>query len=191
MVEANDERALIEAKIDAILDEFERSMDARTQLTVRIGKRVTQLVRIAIFGILIVTLAMFYLVHILSRDVTTMTEHMEVMDGHMRSMESDFEAVATYMGSMRASIDGMQQAMTSMSPMTESVVAMDRHMTTMQTNMETIEGDIRRIEIRMGWMDRDVTGMERRLRELNTTVYGIGGNVNDMSDPFRLLPFPR
>lgn len=175
-------------RLAAVLDDFEAAMAERTALTVRIGRRVTQLVRISIFGLLILTSSMVYLVYTLATDVHSMTEQMAVMNAHMDSMEADFEVVAQRMQNLRGTVEAMTAVVAELGPLDQSVGAMRVHVAGMAGTVHTVSDDVGRMRGAMGRVSRDMGAMTVKLQQLEGSVFLMGESVNEISVPFRFFP---
>jgi uncharacterized protein YoxC len=178
----------IEEKIDSILQSFDAIMALRTDLTLRIGKRVTQIVRIATLGLLILAIAMLYLISTLGNDMGLITKHMREMNDHMIIMRENFEIVAQRMQTMETSVKSMSVSITAMPAIAQDVAAMDETVRKMQKNMININGTLFAMRQSMTILSKDVEGMRLRFEDLTLSLNGIGNNVNRMTQPFQPMP---
>ena len=69
----NDSREIAEI-VENALSEFRQGMEARKQLSTRIGSRTTQIIRFGMFRLSILGLVLFYLIYILTKDLATITD---------------------------------------------------------------------------------------------------------------------
>ncbi len=90
-MENNNTREVAEI-VESALHEFNESMAHREQLSIRIGKRTTQIIRSGMISMLTLGLALFYLIFILTRDFSAITEHMDDMSGNMHQMAKPMKA---------------------------------------------------------------------------------------------------
>jgi hypothetical protein len=63
------------------LEDFRKGMEFREQLSIRIGRRTTQIIRFGMTGMTILGQVLFYLVFILTKDFSRITTHMTDMSG--------------------------------------------------------------------------------------------------------------
>ncbi len=179
---------VVEEKINSILKSFDDIMALRTDLTLRIGKRVTQIVRIATLGLLILAIAMLYLIFTLGNDMGLITKHMREMNEHMIIMRQNFEIVAERMQTMESSVKSMSVSIEAMPAIAQDVATMDATVSKMQKNMININGSLFAMRQSMTLLAKDVEGMRGRFEELALSLNGIGNNVNRMTQPFQPIP---
>ncbi|MDH3899516.1 MAG: hypothetical protein OEU51_00555, partial [Gammaproteobacteria bacterium] len=80
--------------VESALHEFNEGMAHRENLSIRIGRRTTQIIRFGMTSMMMLGAALFYLIYILTSDFAVIREHMEMMSMHMSSMESNLTSVA-------------------------------------------------------------------------------------------------
>ena len=73
--------------VERSLDDFRKGMEYREQLSIRIGRRTTQIIRFGMTGMAILGLALFYLIFILTKDFSDIRMHMTEMSGNAHDME--------------------------------------------------------------------------------------------------------
>ena len=100
----NDSREIAEI-VENALSEFRQGMEARKQLSTRIGSRTTQIIRFGMFRLSILGLALFYLIFILAKDAT-ITDEMEHMSVNLSSMKGYFSSLASDMTLVMDHMDG-------------------------------------------------------------------------------------
>jgi chromosome segregation ATPase len=86
------------------LHEFSEAMYHREQLSIRIGRRTTQIIRVGMFGLSVLGVSMFYLLHILTTDFARITSNMEVMSERMTNLNDNFARVSS-------NIDDLEQTL--------------------------------------------------------------------------------
>ncbi len=72
----NDNQKEIIGMVERALDDFRQGMEYREQLSIRIGRRTTQIIRFGMSALSILGLALFYLIFILTKDFSNITTHM-------------------------------------------------------------------------------------------------------------------
>jgi hypothetical protein len=102
---ANDTNSTELAKIvENAMHEFSEAMYHREQLSIRIGRRTTQIIRFGMFGLSVLGLIMFYLLYILTTDFARITSNMEIMSGRMTNLDDTFVTVSKDMGNLRQTL---------------------------------------------------------------------------------------
>lgn len=174
--------------IKRIVHEFDGAMAERTALVVRIGRRTTQIIRIATLGILILALAMFYLIYTLSSDMKKITGHMIEMEKYMLAMQQDFDSVALHMNTMQLSVAGMNKHVSVLPIMQESVNGMNESMVYIYDNMEKMSNDMVMMRKNLKVLTENLTVINTRFKYLYGNVNMLGQDVNRISSPFEMLP---
>lgn len=90
--------------VENALHEFSEAMRHREELSIRIGRRTTQIIRFGMFGLSVLGLIMFYLLHILTTDFARITSNMEVMSGRMTNLNDNFTRVSNDIGDLRQTL---------------------------------------------------------------------------------------
>ncbi|MDH3527098.1 MAG: hypothetical protein OEM43_06305, partial [Gammaproteobacteria bacterium] len=107
--------------VENAMREFRSGMEHREQMSTRIGRRTTQIIRFGMIGMAILGLALFYLIFILTKDFSQVTVHMEDMSGYMLEMQADIGSMAGDIGHMQKTILGINDNITVMPTMNNSV----------------------------------------------------------------------
>ena len=139
----NDSREVAEI-IENAMREFNESMYHREQLSIRIGRRTTQIIRFGMIGLLALGLALFYLIFILAKDFSAITEHMDDMSGYMSTMDRNFVVVAETLPRMQTTLDGLNRNITVMPALNQSVGNMDTSLGALSTDMHTMVDQLNR-----------------------------------------------
>lgn len=162
--------------------DFNSAMKMREDLSIRIGRRTTQVIRFTMIALVVLGMAMFYLIHTLTTDMLLITQHMDEMSTYMRGMSSDFRAVATHVDEMRVSVDKMNSFM-------ESIPAMNSSVTQMSADIGRMTGDMKKMSENMAVMSLDMTNMSMQFIGVNSKLGVMGYDVNRMSVPMKFFPF--
>ena len=88
--------------------DFNGAMKSREDLSLRIARRTTQLIRFTLIGLVVLGLAMFVLIWTLTSNMSNITSHMSKISGDMRSMRADFHQVAVDVTSIRKDFSGVR-----------------------------------------------------------------------------------
>ena len=78
--------------VENTLRNFNEGMAHREQLSIRIGRRTTQIIRFGMLSMLMLGLALFYLIFILTKDFAAITIHMDDMSGNVNQMAKPMKA---------------------------------------------------------------------------------------------------
>ena len=184
----NNQKEMLEM-VERSLDDFRKGMEYREQLSIRIGRRTTQIIRFGMTGMSILGLALFYLIFILTKDFSDIRKHMTEMSGYMSNMEVDFSTVA----------GGITQVHETMLVLNENIrvmPAMNSSVGNMDTNLGVLSNDLRAMVEQIQYMNGNVTSMASNLQllnnqftDMNRIVGSMSGNMHQMAKPMKMLPF--
>jgi hypothetical protein len=184
----NNQKGLL-AMVERSLDDFRQGMDSREKLSIRIGRRTTQIIRFGMTGMGILGLALFYLIFILTRDFANIRTHMTEMSGYMHNMEQNFSTVAGTITQVHETLLVLNDSITVMPALNGSVGNMD-------TNLGLLSRDLRAMVEQVQYMNGNVTSMAGNMQllnnqftDMNRTVGHMSGNVNQMAKPMKVFPF--
>ena len=159
--EASEVQAIAKS-VEKTMADFLESMRLREELSIKIGRRTSQIIRVGSFTVSLLSLAIVYLTSSLNTDMGRMAVRMDEIAITMQSMN-------TSVTSMNTSIDGISTTMTLMNTSISSVPAMSAAVHN---------------------MTRDINEMTRQMHFLNGNVGVMGHDVNRMSAPMKMFPFP-
>lgn len=172
------------------MHDFHQSMRLREELSVRIGKRTTQIIRFSMISMLSLGVAMFYLIYTLTANMHDITDRMIQMSSDMQDMNTQFVLVVKNMEHMKYSIEDMKgyiqtmpQMASSVNNMGDSFPALISHISDITNHTQSMKGD-------MGVMAQDMANMSQQFTHLNYSVGVMGYNVNHLSRPMKMMPFP-
>ena len=184
----NNQKEMLEI-VERSLDDFRKGMEYREQLSIRIGRRTTQIIRFGMTGMSILGLALFYLIFILTKDFSDIRKHMTEMSGHMSNMEVDFSTVA-------GGIIQVHETMLVLNANIRVMPAMNSSVGNMDTNLGVLSNDLRAMVEQIQYMNGNVTSMAGNLQllnnqftDMNRIVGSMSGNVHDMAKPMKMFPF--
>ncbi len=188
-MENNNTREVAEI-IESAMREFNESMYHREQLSIRIGKRTTQIIRFGMIGMLALGLALFYLIFILAKDFSAITEHMDDMSGYMGTMDKSFVVVAQTLPRMQTTLDRLDESVTVLPVLSQSVGSMDSNLGNLSSDMHTMVDQLNQMNISVANMTGSMHVLNNQFTDMNRIVGRMSGNVNDMAKPMRAFPFP-
>ncbi len=174
----------------ATIKKFNHTLELRNQMHIRVAMRVTSIIRVGMISIGGLVVAMFLLVLLLLWKFQDMVNAMTTMNQHFSMMSDD-------MGQMREMILKMNQSMQPMPTITQNVQTMDQSVTAMNQNMNLIATKMINMDYTMQQMQTNVMRMTNTFGGMDQAVYGIGRDVNVMSQPMKdfnglrsMIPLP-
>lgn len=188
-MENNNSSREIAEIVENSLTEFRKGMEAREQLSIRIGRRTTQIIRFGMTGMTILGLALFFLIFILTKDFATITDEMELMSGYMASMDSNFTAVATNISQVQKTLVVLNDNITVMPKMYQAVANMDTSLVTLSGDLTAMVEQIYTMNGSVSAMTANMQLLNKQFTDMNITVGHMAGNVRQMSKPMKMLPF--
>jgi methyl-accepting chemotaxis protein len=188
-MENNNNTREIAEIVENALSEFRRGMEAREQLSIRIGRRTTQIIRFGMFGLSVLGLALFYLIFILTKDFATITDEMERMSGYLDTMEGSFTSVATDMTSIRQTLHVLNDNVMVMPVISRTVGNMDASLAAMSSDLRTVTGQMASMNSNMASVNGNMQIMNKQISDINLVMGHMAGNVNQISKPMKMFPF--
>ena len=175
--------------VESALRNFNEGMAHREQLSVRIGRRTTQIIRFGMFSMLMLGLALFYLIFILTKDFAAITVHMDDMSGYMSNMNQNITVVTTTLGQVEQTMAVLNDSVRVMPDLNRSVYNMD-------LNLGALSSDLNSVVDHLDLMNGNVLSMASSMQilnnqfvDMNRTVGHMSGNVNQMAKPMKVFPF--
>jgi len=199
---SQDQNALMMEEFRQGMAEFNSAMKAREGLTIRIAKRTTQIIRFSLAGMVLLGVALFFLIWILTSKMSDITTHMEVISLDLKAMRGDFRKVATDVNSIGTDFTYVRK---DMNLLTASMENIQIDMTRLNTNVAEMTGNITTIRKILAQMDKSIhhmdmsiTGMNKNVNNMSLGVISMSDNINRMTHdidamaaPMRVLPFSR
>jgi len=164
--------------VENALRNFNEGMAHREQLSIRIGRRTTQIIRFGMLSMMMLGLALFYLIFILTKDFSAITGHMDDMTGFMSSMDQNFVVVAKTLTRVEQTMTVLNDSVMVMPALGRSV---DLH--SVVNHLQQMNGNVLSMASSMHILNNQFT-------DLNRTVDYMSGNVNQMAKPMKAFPFP-
>ena len=175
--------------VENALTDFRKGMEAREQLSIRIGRRTTQIIRFGMFGLSVLGLALFYLIFILTKDFGTITDEMERMSVNLTNMEGYFSSVAGDISGMRQTLHTLNDNVTVMPAISRTVGNMDASLATMSSDLQSITGLMSTMNSNMASVNGNLQIMNKQITDMNLVMGHMAGNVNQISKPMKMFPF--
>lgn len=184
----NNPRQLAEI-VENAMREFRSGMEHREQMSIRIGRRTTQIIRFGMIGMGILGLALFYLIYILTKDFAMVTVHMEDMSGYMETMQVDMATMAGDIGTMQKTIVTLNDNITVMPAMNSAVSSMDGSLVNLSGDMHSMVEQIYAMNGNVADMTSNIQLLNRQITDMNVIMGYMSGNVNQMVKPMKMFPF--
>ncbi len=176
--------------VESAMREFHEAMKLREALSLRIGKRTTQIIRFSLIGMVLLMALMFHLILTLTSNMSDITDRMISMAIYMDSMSKNFISVAENVKAMRFSVDGMHEHIKVMDTMNLAMVGMKDSMLKMSGDMKHMNENMAAMQKSMGRMSMDMGNMSYQFTSLTAYVGVMEHNVDRMASPMRMMPFP-
>ena len=129
-----DARELAEI-VENSMAEFKEAMRLREELSIRIGRRTSQIIRFGTFSVALLSVAIVYLTASLNADMARMVKRMDQIAITMTSMEGDTSG-------MNSSVTEMNQAIQTMPQIANSVTVMSAEVSQMKQQMHYLNGNV-------------------------------------------------
>ena len=184
----NNQKEII-AMVERSLDDFRQGMDSREKLSIRIGRRTTQIIRFGMIGMSILGLALFYLIFILTKDFSNITTHMTEMSGYMHNMEKNFTTVAGTITQVHETLLVLNDSITVMPALNSSVSNMDNNLGTLSTDLHAMVEQVQYMNGNVANMAGSMQVLNNQFTDMNHTVGSMAGNVHQMAKPMKAFPF--
>jgi hypothetical protein len=184
----NNQKEMLEM-VERSLDDFRKGMEYREQLSIRIGRRTTQIIRFGMTGMAILGLALFYLIFILTKDFSNITTQMTAISGYMLNMDESFTTVAGTITRVHETLTVMNDSITVMPDLNVSVDSMDSNLGTLSTDLHSMVEQIHFMNGNVSGMTGSMQLLNNQFTDMNRTVDYMSGNVNQMAKPMKIFPF--
>jgi len=184
----NNQKEII-AMVERSLDDFRKGMEYREQLSIRIGRRTTQIIRFGMTGMAILGLALFYLIFILTKDFSDIRMHMTKMSGYMHDMDQSFTTVTGKITQVNETMLKLNDSITVMPALNGSVGNMDHNLGVLSTDLHAMVEQIQYMNGNVTSMAGNMQILNNQFTDMNRIVGNMSGNVHDMAKPMKVFPF--
>jgi len=185
----NNNQKEILAMVERSLDDFRQGMDSREKLSIRIGRRTTQIIRFGMTGMAILGLALFYLIFILTKDFSNIRTHMTEMSGYMHNMEKNFTTVAGTITQVHETLLILNNSITVMPALNSSVGNMDNNLGVLSTDLHAMVEQVQYMNGNVSSMAGSMQLLNNQFTDMNRTVGNMSGNMHQMAKPMKMFPF--
>jgi methyl-accepting chemotaxis protein len=175
--------------VENALRNFNEGMAHREQLSIRIGRRTTQIIRFGMLSMLMLGLALFYLIFILTKDFSAITVHMDDMSGYMSNMNQNLTAVTKTLGRVDQAMGVLNNSVLVMPALSRSVDNMDMNLGALSSDLNSVVGHLEQMNGNVLSMAASMQILNNQFVDMNRTVGHMSGNVNQMAKPMKVFPF--
>jgi uncharacterized protein YoxC len=188
-MENNNNQQETAALVAQALEDFRKGMEAREKLSIRIGRRTTQIIRFGMTGMTILGLVLFYLVFILTKDFSRITTHMTDMSGYMNSMEREFASVAGTISEVQQTLLLVNENISVMPALDSSVRNMDGNLAGLNTDLHAMVAQIQYMNGNVADMANSIQLMNAQINNMNISIGHMGENIRQIAKPMEAFPF--
>lgn len=169
---------------------FNEAMGRREELSIRIGKRTTQILRFGIMSILLISGLMFFLIQSLSKHIDTMAGNITQISTTMDNMDRSFTVVTQQLQSVNTTMGGLNDYIATMSQDIHSVPQMTVTMSKLQQSIDVMSQSINTMNGDMHALNYSTSGINQQFSTLIKQMGVMSYDVNQMSRPMKYFPFP-
>lgn len=177
----NDQELVREA-----ISHFKTAMDTRSKMTVRIGRRVTFIIRTSAIAFTLVACIMLFLVTMLSIKTQGIIEAIVTMNQHFDRMTDDMVV-------MRQKVARMETHIQSIPTITTETATINTHMTGIQQKTQRMSINIVEMEKGVHRMGQDTTRIRQSFQDMDYQMGAMEYEMDQISRPVRkfndFLPF--
>lgn len=169
-----------EERIRRAMEDFNKAMELRSAMNIRVAKRVTGILRIGMVSFGVVTLILVLMLYAFTSKMDQMIVALNTMNGQFSSMSKDMSTMKTTLYSMEHNIAYVPLITQTTSSMSDSVGDMRAEVNGMKNIISALNFQV------YGVTDK-VNNITGQMGELDPAVQHIGRDVNRMSGPMRLF----
>ena len=166
--------------VSTVMRDFRESMEMSREMSIKIGKRTTQIIRMGMLSVFILGAVMTYLITTMAGDFGRMTTNMVAMSGYMKSMEKNFAQVSGRLAHMDLILTKMGESVYVLPEISKTMNIMGRSTYQMSSDIHVMVGDV-------GAMQTDVSSMTGSLDTMDKKVGGMNSAVHDMTGSMRRM----
>ena len=171
-------------RVEASMADFRAGMQSTHDLSVRIGKRTTQFLRLFVLCMFILGVALVYLIVSLKQDMGGFVDQMALMNQNVLQMT---QSVGLMQGSTAAMVGHLQV----MPEMNTELAKMSHTIGTLNSQIASISGQMQALPVMskdVNIMAQELDEMLRELKEMNASLGNMAYDMNDISRPMRMFP---
>ena len=173
----------------ATMTAFNEAMQERGELSLRIGRRTTQILRIGVIGMLIINAILFFLVYTLSSEINTMTQSVVTMAGNVGGMEENIRHVAANMDEMNRNIGVIAAQVGQMNQSMQPLPGMAQTMSDLNSRIARIDQTMQGMTGYMSQLSSHTGQISQQMGVMNGNMGQMTYDVDRMARPMRFFPF--
>lgn len=161
-------------------EEFRKAMALRSNMSVRVAKRVTAILRIGMvsFGVLaLILLMMLY----------AFTSKMDEMIAALSTMNGQFSSMSKDMAKIRTTIHQMERNIAYVPAITQATGNIQLTVAGMRSEIDSMSATMTQLNKDMGSITGEMTNITWQMRSIDPAVQYMGHDVNRISGPMRLF----
>ncbi len=197
-MEKNENARELAEIIEHAMIEFNAAMKRREELSIRIGRRTTQIVRMSMVGMTLLTASIVFLIHYLTKDTHQIAERLDEIATYIQQVNQNIVGLADNMhqvkwavNDVKLSVDQLNTHVEVMPMMNLSVGKISNNMLKINSNINYINTNIGSLNDNVNMISIDMARMSHQFDGLNRHLGMMGYNVDKMAAPMTFFPFSR
>ena len=196
MAEIRENHKEIAVIIESAMRDFNAAMKSREELSLRIAKRTTQIIRFSMFGAILLMAAIIVLLYILTSEMNHMTSHLEeigtrigIVNQHVGSMSIELQRIGLSVEEMERSMEVLNGSLETIPAMNRAMDQISQDMKKLNQNIALISTDVAAIRQPLNNMSVDLARTRDQVLGVNRTLGIVGRDADRMMTPIKFLPF--
>jgi archaellum component FlaC len=182
--------------VENAMHEFNVAMQHRHEFSGITRRRTTQILWFSMGGLILLASAMFYLIHILTRDTHTITLHvikvadyMDKINHTLVSVSQDIQNMKQSVGSMNGYMSVIPAISDSVEQVSQDLLGVKQDIGQINRSIGSMSGDIAVLNQRFDTLNNQLVSINYQINGLNGHVGRIGYDVDRVAAPMRFFPF--
>lgn len=178
------------------MHDFKLSMEDTLELSTRIGRRTTTIIRMGMLSVFILAACMLYLIATLAGDFSRITQNMVLISENITTMNASFDSVSgnlqhidNTLTDMNRSVQVLPKMDVKLGLMGNSTYSMSKDLRVMVDRIDLMQSDVASMSNDLGAMNRSVDGINRSVSNMTGSMYRMDNQIYNMSRPMEFFPF--
>lgn len=167
---------------------FQEAMDTRTKMAVRIGRRVTFIIRTSAIAFTLVACVMLFLITVIFTTTQNVIETIVTMNRHFDQMTQDMRIMHKKMVQMEGHLQSMPLITTEIGAMNVSMANIQQRTGRMSDNMVLMEEGVYRIGGDTYQIKQSFEQMDYEMSEMDYEMNQISRPMRSFNDFFPFVP---
>lgn len=171
-------------RVETAMLDFREGMQSTHDLSVRIGIRTTQFLRIFVLSMFILGVALLYLIISLKQDMSGFVDQMSLMNQNVQQMTES-------VGHMQSATAKMVVPLGVMPEMNQQLAGMSRTINTLNEQITIIAGQMSSLPLMsndVNIMTKEIDMLLGEIRQMNDSLGRMAYDMDDISRPMRIFP---